>query len=793
MVGLLWVAIPSKVLGSPRLELSFDEGWCFHLGEVSNGQTMKLDDSSWRKLTLPHDWSAEADFSQQYASCTAYLPGGIGWYRKTFPTEASWRGKKIAITFDGIYRNAEVWINGHRLGARPFGYITYQYDLTPHLVPNGSNVLAVRVERENHADSRWYTGSGIYRHVWLSETHSVHIPLWGNCITTPRATAESADVVVHTEVTNTTLREIAVRVSWQIARPDGTLLAEFSQSDLVLAGGEKTLSQWQKVPGPQLWSPDSPSLYQLISRVFVANELVDETRTPFGIRTFDFDANHGFSLNGKNLKIKGLCMHHDAGVVGAAVPEDVLARRIKLIKSIGGNAIRCSHNPMAPELYRLCDELGLLVMDEAFDEWEIGKRKWVQGRNAGTAARFGYSEDFEAWAERDCADWVRRDRNHPSIVMWSIGNEIDYPTDPYVLEETRAVEGFAQDGQQPKQTRLAAVAPRLIAAVKRNDPTRPVTMALSNVVASNATGLAQMLDVVGYNYQEDDYARDHREFPTRVIYGSENALGFRQWQAVAENPSVAAQFLWVGFDFLGEANEWPNHGSKAGLFDTRGFLKSGAYQRQALWSEQPMVHLAVTPKRQGNDRRWAPSFSHWNWKPSENLTVKVASNCDKVVLALNGHPLEEREVGKDGMVSFDVTHEVGRLVATGFRQGKAVAVDALVTAGAPAALELELDRSTMPADGCSVSHAIVSVVDANGMPVVLAKDEVTVKVNGAGHFLGLDNGDMDDATRLASNTKALRQGRALVLLQSGTIPGKLSVEVTAAGLKSAIREITINP
>jgi len=302
-----------------------------------------------------------------------------------------------------------------------------------------------------------------------------------------------------------------------------------------------------------------------------------------------------------------------------------------------------------------------------------------------------------------------------------------------------------------------------------------------------------MLDVVGYNYQEDDYARDHREFPTRVIYGSENALGFRQWQAVAENPSVAAQFLWVGFDFLGEANEWPNHGSKAGLFDTRGFLKSGAYQRQALWSEQPMVHLAVTPKRQGNDRRWAPSFSHWNWKPSENLTVKVASNCDKVVLALNGHPLEEREVGKDGMVSFDVIHEVGRLVATGFRQGKAVAVDALVTAGAPAALELELDRSTMPADGRSVSHAIVSVVDANGMPVVLAKDEVTVKVNGAGHFLGLDNGDMDDATRLASNTKALRQGRALVLLQSGTIPGKLSVEVTAAGLKSAIREITINP
>jgi hypothetical protein len=475
-------------------------------------------------------------------------------------------------------------------------------------------------------------------------------------------------------------------------------------------------------------------------------------------------------------------------VVGAAVPADLLARRLKLVKEIGGNAIRCSHNPMAPELYDLCDQLGLFVMDEAFDEWEIGKRKWVEGRNKGTAKRFGYSADFAKWAERDCADMVRRGRNHPSIIMWSLGNEIDYPTDPYVLSETRTVEGFAQDPTLPQQTRLAVVAPKLIAAVKRWDATRPVTMALANAVSSDATGLARMLDVVGYNYQEADYAKEHQAFPTRVIYGSENGRGFDQWKAVSENPFIPAQFLWVGFDFLGEAGEWPNHGSQAGLFDTRGFKKMAADQRQALWSDVPMVAVFSGLAGQAGERRSRRGRpeSHWNWPESANrVTVMAFSNCEQVELRLNGKTLETKPVRDDRSVTFEVAYQAGELTAIGLRDGKAAATDTLVTAGPAVALRLETDRKSLKADGSSVAHVVVSVVDAQGKPISLARDEVTVEVEGAGRLLGLDNGDLNDPTALFARTKSLRDGQALVLLQAGRTAGDLRVRVTAPSLKPA--------
>lgn len=467
LISLVAFSPCSNGAESARRKESLDEGWRFHLGEVTDGANPAGDDSSWQTVALPHDWSAAAEFSPTNASATGFLPGGIGWYRKTFAAQADWLDRKPFVTFDGVYRNAEVWLNGQHVGGRPYGYSSFQFELTPFLATNRQNVLAVRVEREDVADSRWYPGSGIYRHVWLELVQPVHVALWGTFITTPRVSADHADVVVSTEVTNETTAAQSVRVAWQIEQPDGQPLAECSHLEDLPPASAYTFSQWQKCPAPRLWSPDTPVLYTLLTRVFAGGRLVDESRTPFGIRQVFFDANRGFFLNGKNLKLKGLCLHHDGGVVGAAVPEDLLARRLKLLKTIGANAARCSHNPMAPELYDLCDRLGLLVMDEAFDEWELGKRKWVEGRNIGSAARFGYSRNFTQWAEQDCADMVRRDRNHPSIVLWSIGNEIDYPTDPYVLAETRAVEGFAQATNQPAQTRLTVLAPRLIAAVKR--------------------------------------------------------------------------------------------------------------------------------------------------------------------------------------------------------------------------------------------------------------------------------------------------------------------------------------
>lgn len=795
-VFLAVAATASAAVESARQEELFDEGWRFHLGEVMEGAKPATRDTSWQGITLPHDWSAEAEFSPTNASGTGFLPGGIGWYRKTFNTEAAWAGRKVFITFDGVYRNAEVWLNGHALGRRPYGYITFQHDLTPFLVTDGANVLAVRVERENVADSRWYPGSGIYRHVRLTVTQPVHVTLWGNYITTPRVSAESADVVISTEVTNETAAAESVRVTWQIERPDGGKLAEFGEKQEMPPGSVCIFSGWQKCAAPELWSPETPALYTVVSRVFAGEQKVDETRTPFGIRQFYFDANKGFFLNGRNLKLKGVCLHHDGGAVGAAVPEDVLARRLKLVKEIGGNAIRCSHNPMSPGLYELCDRLGMLVMDEAFDEWELGKRKWVAGRNVGKAERFGYSRECGQWGERDCADMVRRDRNHPSIVLWSIGNEIDYPTDPYVLAETREVEGFAQDASQPQQTRLTVVAPKLIAAVKRYDPTRPVTMGLANLRSSQATGLAQMLDAVGYNYQEQDYAEDHRLFPTRVIYGSENGRGYEAWKVVADNPFIPAQFLWVGFDFLGEAGVWPNHGSQAGLFDSRGFKKGAAWHRQAMWSDGPMVAIGAvsSPQEAERRRRRGGLAPYWNWpETGGRLTVVAFSNCEEVGLRLNGRALETKRVGEDRSVSFQVGYEAGELVALGFRQGRAVATNRLATAGPVAALRLEGDRAVLPAGGRSVAHVVVSIVDQAGNLVYGADDMLTVGVDGAGRLLGLDNGDMNDPTALKSRSKKAKGGQALVLVQAGAAPGVVRIEVSAPGLKPAELRLPVNP
>ena len=799
----LAIALALFVIGStkvecaetPRQHESFDKDWQFHLGDSPGAEDPKFDTSTWRQLDLPHDWSVEGEFSRTNASCTGYLPGGIGWYRKTFSADYSWAGRKVFVTFDGVYRDADVWINGHHLGHRPYGYSSFEYDLTPLILTNARNILAVRVERENVADSRWYPGSGIYRHVWLTLTAPVHVPLWGNYVTTPRANADSADVVAHTEVTNETAEAKSVRVFWEIEGPDSIRLTNGSRTEIIAPSGCQTFSLWQKINRPKLWSPDTPTLCTLVSCIVVDGEPKDETRTSFGIRTFYFDANQGFFLNGQNLKLKGVCLHHDGGVVGAAVPEDLLERRLKLVKEIGGNAVRCSHNPMAPELYFLCDRLGLLVMDEAFDEWEIGKRKWVEGRNVGTAHRFGYSKDFQLWAERDSGDMVRRDRNHPCIIMWSLGNEIDYPTDPYVLSETRTVEGFARDANQPQQTRLTVVAPKLISSVKHFDPTRPVTMALANMTSSDATGLAQMLDVVGYNYQEADYPKDHERFPTRVIYGSENSRGLRPWAAVRDNPYVSGQFLWVGFDFLGEAGQWPNHGSQSGLFDTRGFKKPAAWQQQALWSETPMVYIGSVGSAAGDEsfRRRGRPERHWNWPENAGkLRVVIFSNCDKVSLLVNGHPVGEQAVGDTRMDSFSADYQPGELAAVGYRNGSAAATNSLVTAGEAAALRVEVDKTALPANGHSVAHAVVSVVDARGNLVLSSRQFVTAELQGAGRLLGVDNGDQNDPTTLSSPTKSANGGQVLALVQSDRVPGELTLKVHSPGLQGAEAKLRVD-
>ncbi len=769
----------------PLARQSFDADWAFVLGDQPGAESPAFLDTAWRRLDVPHDWSAEADFSQQHASATGFLPGGIGWYRKSFSLPQELKGRVITVTFDGVYRDSDVWINGVHLGHSPSGYVGFTYDLTAHLRFDGQpNVLAVRVDRTNVADSRWYPGTGIYRHVWLDHSHPVHVVADGVFVTTPRITAEKASVATTTEVINTTGQSRTLRVTSRVLDAAGKELTQTFTEQPLAPGATFTFSNWQQVPSPKLWSPATPVLYTLETRLTEGSQELHVVRTPFGIRQFRFDPATGFFLNGENLLIKGVCVHHDGGVVGAAVPEVMWERRLRLLKNIGVNAIRCSHNAMAPELYALCDQLGFLVMDEAFDEWEIGKRKWVQGRNKGHADRYGYSAAFAEWSERDLTDQVRQRRNHPSIIMWSIGNEIDYPTDPYVHPESRVDRDFANfdPRDHPSVTRLSVVAPRLIAAVKRSDPTRPVTMALANVPAANGTGLADMLDVAGYNYQEKHYADDHALFPGRVIYGSENGKSAESWAVVRDRAYVSALFLWTGFDFLGEAGAWPMHGSTAGIFDTAGFIKPAGRQFAAFWSEQPVVQLVVAP----TEKRAAAA--HWNWAQArETLTVTAYANCAEVELFLEGRSLGIIKTDADRAARWQLPFAPGELRAVGRdAAGSEVARDSLRTAGAPVKLVAELTQIG-PHKSQDVEQIVVTVIDAAGVLVPDAPIEITARVTGSGRVLGVDSGDLTDTTALRLPVRRTKEGRVLVIVKvEGKPTDPLTLELSASNLPPLI-------
>ncbi|MGA3020184.1 MAG: glycoside hydrolase family 2 TIM barrel-domain containing protein, partial [Bryobacteraceae bacterium] len=458
-----------------RVRRGFDEAWRFHLGDVTGGERADLNDNGWRKLNLPHDWSIEQPYSASNPSGNGYLPGGIGWYRKYFYPESD-ATRRVSLEFDGVYRDSDVWINGHHLGHRPYGYSSFEYDVTPYLNAAGqANLIAVRVDHSQAADSRWYTGSGIYRHVWLTITAPVHVAHWGTYVRTPVAGAAEALVSVETAVVNESASLARVRLVTTIEDAAGHEVGTATAEAPLQAAESHAFTEQAAVANPKLWNLERPELYTAVSRVYVDGAVVDEYRTPFGIRDIRFDANSGFYLNGRPEKLKGVCIHHDLGAMGAAFNEAALERRLRLLKQIGVNAIRCSHNPMAPELYQACDRLGLLVIDEGFDEWTLGKNKWVQGRNIGTPSHDGYSQAFDEWAVRDISDMVLRDRNHPSVILWSIGNEIDYPNDPFSHPRGRG--GMRPNA--PSADQLPPVARRLISAIKLLDGTRPVTQALA--------------------------------------------------------------------------------------------------------------------------------------------------------------------------------------------------------------------------------------------------------------------------------------------------------------------------
>lgn len=766
----------------------FNECWLFKLSDVKDADKVATADSTWRKLTLPHDWSIEGTYSPDLASGTGYLPGGIGWYRKHFDVKNPNDGKRRYIYFEGVYNRSDVYLNGHLLGNRPSGYASFMYDMTPYL-REGDNVLAVRVDHSRHADSRYYTGSGIYRDVWMVEAPATHIAQWGVGFETLAVKGKKADVKVNVAVENP-VKGLKVKVS--LIDTSGRTVS----SAMTAAKAENTFEM--TVPDVHIWDIDDPNLYSLRIELLENSRRIDGSDTKVGIRTLKFDPNTGFALNGRNRKVKGVCIHHDAGALGAVVPEDVWERRLRNLKALGVNALRMSHNPQAPVVYDLADRLGLLIMDEASDEWEFPKRKWIKGWNRGEPGYDGTYDFFEEWIDRDVADMVRRDRNHPSVFLWSIGNEVDYPNDPYshpVLDgDNSAISqpmygGY--DSTAPNAMRIGEIAKRLAKVVKSIDTSRPTTGALAGVVMSNETAYPSAVDVVGYNYTEDRYDLDHATYPDRVIYGSENRSDYDAWKAVRDKDFIFGQFIWTGIDYLGESGAWPSRGLYTGLLDFTGNPKPRGMFRASLWSDKPVTYIGTYPKPKHGDWVSIDAWDNWNYKDGDMIRVVCYTNSPKAELLLDGKtigsvkPMDD----KTGVIYWDIPYAPGKLTARGLdNNGNVQSQYSITTSGRPYQLAVSTDRKEFTKAG-QVAHVTIEVLDENGVPVKLADNNVTVRVHGGAELLGLEAGDNSDMGNYRDNSQRVFRGRLLAYIRCTDPSQPVKIFLTSPLLKGAELEI----
>lgn len=738
---------------------NFNKGWKFILEDDSVFREPAYADTAWRVLTLPHDWSIEGIPSPDKASCTGYLPGGVGWYRKTF--EITDTMPKHYIYFEGVYNRSDVYLNGHKLGYRPNGYSSFMYDMTPWL-KHGENVLAVRADHSREADSRWYTGSGIYRDVYMISAPESHISQWGVGYKVKRLTGKIGEIEVDVKVDNPSK---GMKVSAYLTDKDGSTV-----SDRVTVSAKENNILTLKVKNPKMWSTNSPYLYSLHTELIDNGKVIDSSETTAGLRTVRFDADKGFFLNGKNMKIKGVCLHHDAGVLGAVVPRAVWKRRLEELKKIGVNAIRMSHNPQAPVVYDLCDELGLMVMDEASDEWEFPKRKWLKGWNQGKPGFQGNSDFFEEWIDRDVEDMVLRDRNHPSVILWSIGNEVDYPNDPYshpVLDGSEITQpmygGYQPDA--PRAERIGKIAKRLSERVRAIDSSRPVTGALAGVVMSNETEYPEAVDVVGYNYTESRYEEDHASYPDRVIYGSENRHDYQAWKAVRDNDFISGQFIWTGADYLGESGRWPSRGMGTGMLDFASFRKPTGNFRASLWNEEPFTYIGTYPKRGNFQSIYASDI--WNYEDRQPIRVVCYTNAPQARLLLDGEEVGKLTEKNDstGIIFWDIPFRAGTLKAEGCdMQGNKLSEYEIKTFGRPYALKAYPVGEPL-SETNDIAQVVVEILDEEGNPVKFGDNEIFCRVRGNGKLLGLESGNNRDMTAPHDRVRRAYNGRLLAYIQ----------------------------
>jgi beta-galactosidase len=773
------------------LKLKFDFDWKFNLGDRTGANEFNFDDSQWRTLDVPHDFSIEQPFDSLNKSGQGggYAYGGIGWYRKHFVLSSETKDKIVEIQFNGVYRNSDVWINGHHLGFRPYGYSSFCYDLTPFLnEPGKENTLAVRVNTADEPNSRWYTGSGIYRHVWLLVTDKVHFIPGGVFVRTKLADSEKALISASFEVKNDDAKVKNCTITSTLYDKTGKVVSTQQSEFRISQDSFIVMNQYFKVLQPELWSVDFPNLYHFESVLESNGKVLDKYEHQIGIRTFGFDPNKGFSLNGKHIKLKGVNNHHDGGPLGAACFDYTFERQLNILKGMGCNALRMSHNPPAPELLDCADSMGFVVIDEIFDEWKNGKRE------------FGYAKFFDEWYEKDVADWIRRDRNHPSVIAWSLGNE--------VVEQNMDI--------------APLVLKQLIEVASLHDTTRLFTSACNEIIADNKSGFANLLGIVGYNYQEPNYEVDHKTYPNRIIYGSETAIypyhpgngfplrSYEQWVTGQTEDYVAGEFLWTGFDYIGESGignggastepwnywpQWPWRSAVCGVVDLCGFEKPGYWFRKALWGDEPFVYIAVPTDLKANDREicpfwgWPDVLSQWNCAvEGEKLTVQVYTNCPEVELLSNGKSLGKKywDIRKEAFLTWNVPYSKGKIEAIGtLRNGQHVEYK-IETVDEPSKIICTPDRTTINATRQDVSYVKVEVVDGRGNVVPFASNVIDFEINGVGKIAAVGNGNPQSHTSFKGDKMETFNGQCLVIVQSTDKTGELVLKAKSIGLEPTV-------
>lgn len=775
---------------NPTGTFLFDNDWRFHRGGAQGAEWVTFDDSKWRTVDLPHDWSIEdipgtrSPFDSNAVTQVngGFTTNGTGWYRKHFTIPATQKGKRFYIQFDGVYMNADVWLNGKHLGNHPYGYTTFGYDITDNLKYDSSNILAVEVKNEG-MNSRWYSGSGIYRHVWLKINEPVHLAQWGTFITTPVVSNTSATVIIKTKVTNELETSSDITLITTIKDSKGREAAKITANQTIQPHSSYEYNRDAVVKSPELWSITSPALYTSVTEVYQGQSLVDRAETKFGIRTLSFDVTNGFRLNGQPLKLRGGCIHHDNGPLGAKAYDRAEERKVALLKESGFNAIRCAHNPPSEALLRACDSLGMLVMDETFDMWRIGKNP------------YDYHLYFDQWWQKDVESMVYRDRNHPSIILWSIGNEIPERGTPEGVKTAQMLVNF----------------------IKSLDTTRAITSAVNGLNPDKDPYFAT-LDVAGYNYaaggdhhQKDIYEQDHQRVPNRIMVGTESyALeAFGAWMDVVDHSYVIGDFVWTAFDYIGEAsigwkgyyqfqNFFPWNLAFCGDIDICGWKRPQSYYRDALWKENqvslfvkpPKPSFEVNPNRESWSKwHWYDAVADWNWKGYENqpLEVTVYSSCETVELFLNGKSLGKKPTNRSTqfMATWQVPYTAGNLKAVGYKGKKIVNTSELFTANEPAKIQLTADRTQINANGQDLSYITVALVDEKGHRNPKAENEVQFTITGPGTIAGVGNANPVSLESYQSSQRKAWKGRCLAIIKSNNQSGDITVTATVNGLQPA--------